>query len=152
MKTVDELVYELREELLMSIVALFDCRNKCPIQLIYTLDTAVTRTELCDDSAYISWYHSPTSPGTVFPETLRFPSGSVLYETLKLDITRQFEIFDYGVTFDSSQSDVDLLKHIRKLTEDDPDEHSLAQWRSAYHTFIMRFEIVLSDLYNKSLI
>jgi hypothetical protein len=151
-KTIDELVCELREELLMSIVALFDCRNKCPIQIIYTLDTAVTRAEISDDSLYISWYHSPTSPGTIFPETLRFPAGSVLYETLKLDIARQFEIFHGGMTFDSSHSDGDLIAHLQKLTGDIAiDGDSLALWRNDYLAFIGRFEALLAGLYNGSL-
>lgn len=150
-KTVDELVHELREELLMSIVALFDCRHKCPIQIIYTLDTAVTRAELSEDSIYISWYHSPTSPGTVFPETLRFPAGSILYETLKLDMTRQFEIFDEGVTFDSSQGDDYLVEHLCKVTGNNVRDESLVQWRSTYRAFIQRFETMLRDLYTQSL-
>ena len=151
-KKIDELVSELREELLMSVVALFDCRNKCPVQIIYTLDTAVTRAELSEDSIYLSWYHSPTSPGTVFPETLRFPAESVLYETLKLDMTRQFEVFDGGMTFDSSQGDDHLIAHLRQLTGDiSIDSGSLAHWRSAYRAFIWRFEAVLEDLYSRSL-
>lgn len=135
----------------MSIVALFDCRHKCPIQIIYTLDTAVTRAELSEDSIYISWYHSPTSPGTVFPETLRFPAGSILYETLKLDMTRQFEIFDEGVTFDSSQGDDYLVEHLCKVTGNNVRDESLVQWRSTYRAFIQRFETMLRDLYTQSL-
>ena len=149
-KSIDELVDELREELLMSIVALFDCRHKCPIQVIYTLDTAVTRAELSDDSIYISWYHSPTSPGTIFPETLRFPAGSILYETLKLDMARQFEIFDGGMTFDSSQGDNYLIEHLCKLTGSSTCGDSLTHWRDTYSIFIRRFETMLTDLYSRS--
>jgi len=148
-KTIDQVVSELRIELLTSIVALFDCRSKCPIQVIYTLDTAVTRMEICDDSIYLSWYHSPASPGTVFPETLRFSAGSVVYETFKLDITRQFEIFDNGIVFNSTHTDEDLREHLSALTGELVRPEHLASWRSAHKDFIGKFELLLGNIYKK---
>jgi hypothetical protein len=148
-KTIDQVVSDLRIELLTSIVALFDCRTKCPIHVIYTLDTAVTRAELCDDSIYLSWYHSPVSPGTVFPETLRFSAGSLVYETFKLDITRQFEIFDNGIIFSSTDTDEDLLAHLTLLTGELISAELLASWRSTYKEFIGKFELLLGDIHQK---
>jgi hypothetical protein len=149
-KTIDEVTNELREELLMSVVALFDCRNKCPIDIIYALDTSVTRTELFDDSLYVSWYLGPLSPGTVFPETLRFAAGSILYETLKLDMTRQHEIFTNAVTFHSAHQDDDLIQHLNSLTGLPVDIQMLDDWRKNYRRFITRFEGLLAEEYRTS--
>ena len=150
-KSVDEITWELRDELLMSIVALFDCRSKCPIDLIYVLDTGVTRTELFDDSMYISWYLGPVSPGTVFPETLRFPAKSIMYETLKLDMTRQYELFTNGISFHSGLRDDDLVGHLQTLTGEPLSMTDVERWRENYRSFIPEFESVLEELYRNSI-
>jgi hypothetical protein len=146
-KSIDELVTELRDELLMSVVALFDCRLKCPIQLIYTPDTSVTRSEILDDSIFISWYHGPSSPGANFPETLRFSVGTLIYETLKLDVSRQFEVSDTTAVFDSSCNDDELLKHLGQVCGQPVTREDIARWRASYSKFIQPFANTLRSLY-----
>ncbi|WP_319365104.1 hypothetical protein [Streptomyces scabiei] len=145
---VPQLVDELRDELLMSVVALFDCRHFCPIEISYMEDTAVYRVELFDDSAYVSWYHGPESSGRKFPESYKFPPGSLQYETMKMDLNRRSEICDKSIVFNSRHVDADLIAHLHRLTDRTVDGTDLAAWRSQYEIFIARFIGYLDGLRN----
>jgi transcriptional regulator with XRE-family HTH domain len=62
-KTAADLERELHDELINTVVSLFDYRKICPVQLLYVEDTAVYRYEMFDDSVFVSWYHGPQSAG-----------------------------------------------------------------------------------------
>src|SRR5215468_8581025 len=96
---------ELENELLMNVVSLFDCRRLCPIEILYTDDTAVYRYVMFDQSVYISWYHSPQSSQMEMPESYQFGGESFIYSTLRMDLMRKFEISLAKVTFEATQDD-----------------------------------------------
>jgi hypothetical protein len=55
-KEVPELAEDIKNEILMSVVALFNCRHSYRLKIAFVADVAATRIELFDDAAYISWY------------------------------------------------------------------------------------------------
>jgi hypothetical protein len=145
-KTLDDLIAELNDELLMSIVALFDCRRICPVDIIYSGETGVTRTELFDDAVYLTWYHTEASAGRTFPESVRFPVGSLVYETTKLEVGRQYEINELAAQFRSSNRDEDLVAHLRTLTRGASGPEEVFRLRQRYDEFSTPFVRFLEGL------
>ncbi len=128
-KDIQQLEEELRQELIWSVVSLFDYRRFCAVDLMYVEDTAVYRYEMFDDSVYISWYHGAQSHAKEMPESLRFPANSFLYKTLQLDLVRRFEISNNKVTFTRAQNDDFLAQHLAELLGEPVDQSDIDRWR-----------------------
>jgi hypothetical protein len=141
-----ELVEAVRREIVVSIVALFDCRHVCPVELVYTQDTSVDRVEILDDSIYVSWYHGPSSPGHLFPEAYRYLRGSVRYETERLDMNRKAEICEKRVLFSSSHRETDLAAHLNELTGSVFDSMVIDKARSDHAELVASFIAFLQTL------
>jgi hypothetical protein len=146
-KTLDILKAELRDELVMSVVALFDYRQICPVELLYIEDTAVYRYEMFDDALYLSWFHGPHSAGREMPESYRFASESFFYKALRLDLNRRFEISSHRVLFDGSQTDLALMQHLESVTAREVTEADLASWRRRYANYTADFVAYLDRVY-----
>jgi hypothetical protein len=141
---------ELKDELLMTIVSLFDCRKICPIEILYHVDTAVYRYVLLDQSVYLSWYHGPNSDEMEMPESYRFTSGSFVYSTLRMDLMRKFEMAtDNLVTFTAGDDDDMLLAHLNKLTNDTCTAVDLERWRTQETELSKKFGAFLDDIYRQ---
>jgi hypothetical protein len=131
-KTIGELESQFREELIKTIVSLFDFRVTRPVNIVYTQDLVVYRTELTDDSVFFSWYHGPTSSDKEMPESAQFGNESLYYRVLRQEMTRRFEVLQRRVVFDSSHTDNDLLTHLHNLTGIKYTPDSLARMRLEY--------------------
>jgi hypothetical protein len=115
-KSLAELERELREELRMTIVSLFDFRTTCPVRIVYTGDLVVYRMELTRGAVFFSWYHGPASSGKEMPEAVQFGSDSIYYQVLSEDMNRRFEVLPRKILFDSSHTEGDLISHLGQLT------------------------------------
>lgn len=138
-KTVEQIIGELREELIMSVVALFDIRQICPVDVVYTEELGTSRVELFDEVAYLTLYHSALSAGRAFPESIRFAAGSLMYDLCKLDINRRNEISQRRIRFHSDLEDADLLAHLGELTGAPTSQEELERYRDLYATFSQSF-------------
>lgn len=105
-KNPDELQAELRHEIVVSLVSLFEVRNICTVDVACIATTAVDRVELFDDALYVSLYHGPRSDG--FPETLRYSSDSVAYGQHRLDCARVFDLTERRFQFRAEHAISDL--------------------------------------------
>jgi hypothetical protein len=150
-RPIAEVEQELENELLMNVVSLFDCRQICPIEILFHVDTAVYRYVMFDQAVYVSWYHSPASTQMEMPESYRFPRESFIYSSLRMDLLRKFEMAtEDRIVFDSSQTDEQLLTRLnrlykrRKLTEAD-----LTRWRAEETRLSKGFSDFLQDLYRQ---
>jgi len=146
-KQLDDLVAEIKDEVCMSLVSLFDLRHSCPVEILLTREPVITRMELFDDSAYISWYQGPSSPHHPFPETYRFSTESFIYQTELLGIVKSFEISSSISRFDSSQSDDTLQASLAQLLNSQIGPAHIDQRRSEYEEFISPFDKMLDRLY-----
>ncbi|MFI7423124.1 hypothetical protein [Nonomuraea sp. NPDC049684] len=138
---------ELREELIMSTVALFDYRHICPVDLAYIEDTATYRFEIFDDAIYLSWYHGPQSISKEMPESLRFAAESFLYQLLRLDLMRRFEIVESRVRFEAGQDDAFLIAHLTDVLGSSVSAADLERWRRRYREYTADFAGYLDTVY-----
>lgn len=143
-RSVDALADELKEEILMAVVALFDIREICSLDVAYTAETAVTRLELFDDSVFITWYQERHSTEAKFPETLQFRAGSFLYEIQRLDMIRRFDIAEKKVSFNSSHDEHYLIEHLTMLTGSVISPENITRWREMYASFSAPFDAALA--------
>jgi hypothetical protein len=143
-RSVDALADELKEEILMAVVALFDIREICNIDIAYTAETAVTRLELFDDSVFITWYHEQHSTEVKFPETLQFRAGSFLYEIQRLDMIRRFDIAEKKVSFNPSHDERYLVGHLATLSGSAISSDDITRWREMYVRFSEPFDAALA--------
>ncbi|MER5614629.1 MULTISPECIES: hypothetical protein [unclassified Streptomyces] len=147
-RDIQQLESGLRHELILAVVSLFDYRRFCPVDLLYVEDTAVYRYEMFDDSVYVAWYDSPRSRSLEMPESLRFPVGSFLYKTLRLDLIRRFDISsNKAVTFTPEQDDDFLAQHLSGVLGEPVNQSDLDKWRQEYDTYVADFSDYLKSMY-----
>lgn len=138
-KPADLLLHEMREELLESIVALYDSRSYGTIEIALCDETAVTRVEITDDSLFVSWYHGAESQGQAFPETLRFGLRSFQYQVARLDIMRTVELSDRVLRFGGETTDNRLTDLLSPLAGESLDMRRLSGLRAAYQARMAPF-------------
>lgn len=131
-KTPQQLYEEIREEILCSVVALFDYRHACPVEVSYTADPSVYRYEMFDDSVYVCWYHEQGSLGKEMPEALKFSNQSFWYKLLRMEDQRQFDLSQKKAKFDAAQDDSFLIAHLWQVTGDQPSPDDIRAWRTRY--------------------
>ncbi|MBP2053462.1 hypothetical protein J2Z21_006455 [Streptomyces griseochromogenes] len=102
-----------------------------------------------DDSVYVSWYDSPRSRSSEMPESLRFPVGSFLYKTLRLDLIRRFDISsNKAVTFTAEQDDDFLAGHLSAVLGEPVNQSDLDKWRQEYDSYVEDFSDYLKSMYH----
>lgn len=136
----------LVQEILMSVVALFDLRQSGSIEITYDNDSSVYRYEIYDDALYLSWFHGPKSANRELPESYRFTPESFVYRTLKLDFTRRFEAAQGRVRFNSASSEEDLIRHLRELSGVDHTSAMVESLRAGYAQQIEAFAAFLRSV------
>lgn len=114
-KSMDELASSIRKEIYMSVIALFDCRDVCPVEIAYGVGTSVVRFEIFDEALYMSLYHTDKASELHYPETIRYSSKSVLYNLYTLDTFREFDLSEKQLKFNSGSSEGILLNHLREI-------------------------------------
>ena len=134
---VEHLALDIREEIFMSIIALFDCRYRCPVEIAYSRGTSVNRLEIFDGALYMSMYHAESASG--YPETVRYKKDTALYQLHRLDSFRQCEVAETKVLFNSQTPKSDFIKHLKKLGMSIVDESIIEEYRNHYKAFSTRF-------------
>ncbi|MEU8275813.1 hypothetical protein ACFYOK_10125 [Microbispora bryophytorum] len=134
-KSVEAVAAKIRDEILMSIVALFDHRYICPMNIALVQETAVTRLEVFDDALYVSWYRGPNSTKVPFPETFKFRRGSFLYDVYAQEIYRRYDIADHTFQLWQKTTEEQLSKFLAELVGSPVGEGELTRWRNDYAAF-----------------
>jgi hypothetical protein len=140
--SLEQLIADVRDEILMSLVALFDVRDLCPVDIRLLNDPVITRMELFDKSVYLSWYQGPDSPEQPYPETVRFDSDSFMYQVERLATAKQFEDSRKVTHFDPGHTDKDLLAYMSGLMGIDVEAQDLAGWRARYEQFMREHQLI----------
>jgi hypothetical protein len=133
------LMDQIIDETLMSLVALFDCRHLCSIEIGLNPASGLTRVELFDSSVFISWYANPAVARLYFPETMKFKAESYMHEYQRLELLRRVEICDHKVTFDSNQEEDDILDILTNIAARRVTRDEVEAWRVSYDQMIESF-------------
>ncbi|WP_045746956.1 hypothetical protein [Actinoplanes rectilineatus] len=141
----------LVDEILMSVVALFDCRKSIPVEIVYDGDSSVHRYEIYSDALYLSWFHGPQSAESELPQSYRFGPESFIYKTLDLDFSRRFESSPKRYRFDGGVDDDFLPRHLTELTGVEVSTDKISALREGYAEQIKNFRhfLINTRKYNK---
>ncbi|MEV0381732.1 hypothetical protein [Nonomuraea sp. NPDC050643] len=143
--SVEDISADIRQEILMSVVALYDCRLFCSPDIAFVQETAATRIELLDDAVYVSWYQGPESTKRRFPETLKFARGTFFCDVLAQEFHRRHNLADLKIRFNSDTSESELCDQVAVLAGRPCTLHDLQHWRSTHATFSEPFEDFLGN-------
>lgn len=130
---------EVRAEILLGFVALFDCRDQCDIEIGVTVGTSPVRIEVFDDAIYTSMYRSPESERNTHPETARFSKDSQTYQIFRDECRRQMQLAMPQQRFTSHDSDHELSIFLETLGFDNVGNAELDEQRAKYREFIAPF-------------
>jgi hypothetical protein len=136
----------LRNTILKSIVALFDCRHMGTIDVMLDNDPSVYRYEVTDEAIFLTWYHDPGSVGREFAQTFRFGSESYFYNSLRLELLRRFDMAGRKMSFRQEMTDADLARVLNNLFTTKVSVAEIGKWRHEYATEISDFRIHLKSV------
>jgi hypothetical protein len=135
--------HEMRSEILLALVALFDCRETCEIELGFSATSSPVRVEIFDDAIYTSFYRSAESQRNTHPETVRFSKDSQTYQIFQEECRRQLQFASPRRHFTAHDSDQDLCNFAATLGFADVGADELAKQRALYQEFITPFSNAL---------
>lgn len=124
----------LQDEIKMSLVALFDTRRDIEITVGLEKSTASYRTEILENSMYISVYHTESLRRSNYPDSARFSKFSALYAAHFVDFDRQIKMCERKITFDSLSTERQLLEFMRMDSEEGAAER-ISNFRASFEEF-----------------
>lgn len=130
---------EIRGEILLALIALFDCRDHCDIDVGFSSTTSPVRLEVFDNAIYTSLYRSPESQRNTHPETARFSKDSQTYLIFRDECRRQLQLASSRKRFTTSESDLDLTAFLSTLGFAGIGLTELEEQREKYRAFIAPF-------------
>ena len=145
-KKLPDIAQEIKDEILSSVVALFDCRDICSIDLGFVANTSPVRMEIFDNAIYISLYRVLEPLRTMHPATARFGKESQTYQIFRDECRRQLDISSLRTRFKSSDTDSELLEYLSSLGYREVDAAVLDMLRAAHHEFIAPFTRALQTM------
>lgn len=145
-KGLAEIAAEMRNEILLAIIALFDCREHCEIEIGLSNITSPVRIELFDEAMYTSFYRSMESRRNTHPETARFSKESQIYQMFKDECRRQMQLATLRRRFTTRDNDNDLIEYLSSLGFSQVSETELNEQRQEYRTFIIPFSNALNKI------
>jgi hypothetical protein len=143
-KTLADITAELREEILLGFVALFDCRDQCDIEVGFTVGTSPVRIEVFDAAIYTSMYRSAESQRNTHPETVRFGKDSQTYQIFRDECRRQMQLAASRQRFTTHDSEADLCRFLSDLGFGGIGPAELEEQRKKYQEFIAPFSAALT--------
>jgi hypothetical protein len=146
-KSVNQLAAELIDETLMSLVALYDCRYLCPIEIAFTAALGVTRVELFDDSVYVCVRRRGTGrERTPFPGYMQFGPDSFMYIYQKQELLANPAVANSSINFDSRTSDDELGSILSVVADRQVAPAEIDRWRTSYDESVAEFASVLQQI------
>jgi hypothetical protein len=137
---------EIRSEILLALVALFDCRDTCDIELGFSTASSPVRIEILDDAIYTSFYQSAESQRNTHPEIVRFSKSSQAYQIFREEYRRQMQFASPRMRFTTRDTSQDLCQFAATLGFAGVGPAELAEQRASYRKFITPFSEMLRKL------
>lgn len=134
-KSIPQLANEIKEEIFITIIGLYECRHVCPIEILYdNSGTSVFRLEIFEQHTYISLYHTDDSLSNSFPETIRYSKGTLFHQIYRMDSFRLFDISQNKLAINNATSEKDLYDHLKELGSK-VDRKTIEYYQSAFSNF-----------------
>lgn len=145
-KALAKIADEMRSEILLALIALFDCREHCEIEVGLSNITSPVRIEVFDEAMYTSFYRATESRRNTHPETARFSKESQIYQMFKDECRRQIQLAALRKRFTPRDNDNDLIDYLGQLGYSQVNEAALNEQRREYQTFITPFSNALKAI------
>jgi hypothetical protein len=136
-KQVEEIEREIRSEILMALVGLFDHRLGRTVTIAFALTPSVIRAEIFDHAAFVTLIDIKADDPFRFPETLRYDRGTDFYTLFKRDIQAQINSSHTPIVMDRNFTGHQLADIVHSLAHDaenTPGE-TLAKYRTRFQAF-----------------
>jgi hypothetical protein len=143
-KALPGIMAEIRSEILLGLIALFDCRDSCVIELGFSTVSSSVRIEVFDDAIYTALYSSAESQRHTHPESSRFGRDSQTYQIFRDECRRQMQLSSPHLRFTTRDTDADLISFASSLGFKSLDPTELARQRARYRDFILPFSKTLN--------
>lgn len=104
---------EVKNEIYSAIVSLYDLANRCPVEISFHHGPVFYRTEIYDDSMFLSLYIGDHP--TPYPPTYLYKRDTFYYDAFLKDFLQAREVSRANVRFDIN-SDEEELKDFLELT------------------------------------
>jgi hypothetical protein len=137
--TLSDIKVIMKREILFALVALFDCRDVCDIEIGFSTTTSPVRIEIFDNAIYTSLYRSAESQRNTHPETVRFNRDSQNYQIFREELRRQLQLTSPHKRFTIHDTDDDLREFISPLHFGEVGTAELNEQRELYQRFIGPF-------------
>jgi hypothetical protein len=138
-KQIADIASEIKNEILQALIALFDCRRHCEIEIGLSNITSSVRIEILDEAMYTSFYRAMESQHDTHPETARFSKESQIYQVFRDESKRQMQLAAEHRCFTISDDDDDLIEYLVSLDFAEISADGLSAQRQAYEEFIAPF-------------
>ena len=142
-KALEAIEEQIRDEILLALVALFDCRDQCDIEIGFSTSTSPVRIEVFDNAIYTSLYTSADSQRNTHPATARFSRDSQTYQIFRDECRRQLQLASCRRRFTTGENDQDLSDFVASLGFTDIGSAELVQQREEYRAFSSPFSETL---------
>lgn len=118
-RTINELAEEIKHEISMAVVSLYDARHKSRIEIFLSESTAstVSGIDLTDEAVYVGLHL--TGRAAKNPTSYRYEKDSLAYQNYSIELGRQSDIARITITFDHNSKIHDLMKAFKTLGMDD---------------------------------
>ncbi len=138
-KQITDIADEMRNEILQALIALFDCREHCDIEVGLSNISSSVRIEIFDEAMYTSFYRTMESQRNTHPETARFSKESQIYRVFRDESTRQMQLAVERRRFTNRDTDDHLIDYLDSLGFTEIRTVGLSAQRQAYQEFIAPF-------------
>lgn len=137
-ETIEE---RLHEEISVGLVGLFLARSRCTrVDVTVVADPSLDRLELFDDSAWITLFSDVGGANTLYPRSLRFTSGSFIYNMERAEFLRICDARTarhFLIKPDTARQD--FLAVYEKITGKSLSEQGLQALEGKFHNFREEF-------------
>ncbi|MCE7010673.1 hypothetical protein LWC34_48905 [Kibdelosporangium philippinense] len=137
----DKIRAQLIEEISIGIVGLFLARSRCTtIDIAVISDPPLDRTEIFDDSVWLTLYSDVGGVTSLYPRTLRFSEGSFIYGMQRAEFQRMRDTRTaqkFVITPDTSRQE--FLALFEKITSTPLSEEGFGQLERKFHDFREEF-------------
>jgi hypothetical protein len=137
---IDELVRELRHEICMAFVSLYDARHRSTIE-VFLLGSAASPVgiDLTDKAVYVGLQVTGQGPAARNPMSYRYEKDSLAYQNYYVELIRQSRIARVTIKFDCNSNGDDLARAFKTIGMDNITDDQIDILRKDAKEFEQRF-------------
>lgn len=139
-RTIKELIQELRHEIKMGIVSIYDARHRSKIEIILSGSTSSTvGIDLTDKAVYVGLHITGPGPSARNPISYRYEKDSLAYLNYSVELVRQSDLARYTIKFNHNSTHVDLIESFKTIGMNDIEIEEIEQLRKEANKFQEQF-------------